>query len=220
MPFIDDSISVPEALVVDRTKGVWRQSTATPIDARTVQTVRGLVLDCCERYGIGHGGNLRCLFISLAVIHIDDRTPGSALGMAAFATALWRHTLRYDPGTPDWFDRDRFVLSNGHVAILQYIMLHLSGYEIWTMEQLKGYGHPTALDFTNLAKTHPEIEFDGLDISTGPLGQGVANAVGMAIANMNLRTTYNRDGFEVVQSQIYCSLGDACLQEGVALEGQ
>lgn len=140
--------------------------------------------------------------------------------MAATATALWRHHLRLDPTTPNWFDRDRFVMSNGHVGLLQYIMLHLSGYKIWTMEQLKGYCHPTALDFTNIAKTHPEIEFDGLDMSTGPLGQGVANAVGMAMANMNLRATFNRPDFEVVKGVVYCTLGDACLQEGVALEGR
>lgn len=118
-----------------------------------------------------------------------------------------------------WFDRDRFVLSNGHVAILQYIMLHLSGYEDWTMEQLLGYCHPTALDFTNMSKTHPEIEFPGLDMSTGPLGQGIANAVGMAMANMNMRNTFNKDGFEIVKGKVYCTSGDACLQEGVALEG-
>lgn len=140
--------------------------------------------------------------------------------MAAIATALWRHHLRLDPATPDWFDRDRFVMSNGHVGLLQYIMLHLSGYEIWTMEQLKGYCHPTALDFTNIAKTHPEIESDGLDMSTGPLGQGIANAVGMAMANMNLRATFNQPGFDVVSGVVYCTLGDACLQEGVALEGR
>ncbi|KAI9695468.1 MAG: hypothetical protein M1836_006456 [Candelina mexicana] len=173
-------------------------SQASQADTRSVNTIRGLVLDCCQQWNIGHGG--------------------SALGMAAIATALWRHHLRLDPSTPDWFDRDRFVMSNGHVGLLQYIMLHLSGYKIWTMEQLKGYCHPTALDFTNIAKTHPEIEFDGLDMSTGPLGQGVANAVGMAMANMNLRATFNKPGFEVVNSIVYCSLGDACLQEGVALE--
>lgn len=141
--------------------------------------------------------------------------------MAAVATALWRYSLRVDPATPDWFDRDRFNMSNGHVALLQYIVLHLSGFKIWTMEQLKGYCHPTALDFTNITKTHPEIEFDGdgLDMSTGPLGQGVANSVGMAMANMNLRATFNRPGFEVINSVVYCTLGDACLQEGVALEG-
>ena len=87
------------------------------------------------------------------------------------------------------------------------------------MEQLEGYCHPTALDFTNMSKTHPEIEFPGLDMSTGPLGQGVANAVGMAMANMNMRTTFNKDDFEVVKGKIYCTSGDACLQEGVALEG-
>ena len=140
--------------------------------------------------------------------------------MAPTMVALWRHILRFDPALPDWFARDRFVMSNGHVAILQYIVLHLSGYKVWTMEQLKGYVHPTAMNFTNMAKTHPEIEFDGIDISTGPLGQGIGNAVGMAMANMNLRSTYNRDGFEVVQGTVYCTVGDACLQEGVAMEGK
>lgn len=161
--------------------------------------------------------------------------------MAAIATSLWRHKLRFDPARPvrdiflipnpilhderhvltqikDWFDRDRFVMSNGHVALLQYIMLHLSGYEAWTMDQLKGYCHPTALKFTNLCKTHPEIEFDGLDVSTGPLGQGVANAVGMAMANQHLRATFNRDGHKVIQGKVYATTGDACLQEGPALE--
>jgi len=109
-------------------------------------------------------------------------------------------------------------LSNGHVGLLNYIMLHLSGYGQWSMDELKAYCHPTAKNFTNICKTHPEIEFDGLDISTGPLGQGVANAVGMAIANMNLRATYNRDGYDVVKSRVYASTGDACLQEGPALE--
>ncbi|KAF2175254.1 hypothetical protein K469DRAFT_765615 [Zopfia rhizophila CBS 207.26] len=168
------------------------------LDQKTVQCIRGLVLDCCQQWGIGHGGN--------------------ALGMAAIATALWRHKLRFDPAQPNWFDRDRFVMSNGHVALLQYIMLHLSGYEIWTADQLKAYCHPTALNFTNICKTHPEIEFDGLDVSTGPLGQGVANAVGMAMANKYLRETFNRDGFNVIQGKVYATTGDACLQEGPALE--
>ncbi|PLB50108.1 putative transketolase [Aspergillus steynii IBT 23096] len=167
-------------------------------DKRSIEVIRGLVLDCCQQWGTGHGG--------------------SALGMAAIAQTLWRHILRYDPAHPDWFDRDRFVLSNGHVGILQYILLHLSGYEKWTMQQLKGYCHPTALDFTSMTKTHPEIEFDGLDMSTGPLGQGIANAVGMAIANMNLRATFNTDQSEIILGRVYCSTGDACLQEGVALE--
>ncbi|KAI0395803.1 Transketolase, thiamine diphosphate binding domain-containing protein [Xylariaceae sp. FL0594] len=171
---------------------------ASDMDRKTVQCVRGLVLDCCQQWGIGHGG--------------------SALGMAAIGTALWRHKLRFDPSCPDWFDRDRFVMSNGHVALLQYIMLHLSGYELWTMEELKAYCHPTALNFTNHCKTHPEIEFDGLDVSTGPLGQGIANAVGMAIANMNLRARFNRDDFQLIQSKVYATTGDACLQEGPALE--
>lgn len=98
-------------------------------------------------------------------------------------------------------------------------MLHLAGYQEWTMKQLRGYCRPTALDFTNMTKTHPEIEFPGLDMSTGPLGQGIANAVGMAMANMNLKSTFSREGFEVVKGRVYCSTGDACLQEGVASEG-
>lgn len=109
-------------------------------------------------------------------------------------------------------------MSNGHVALLQYIMLHLSGYEAWTMDELKAYCHPTANAFTNICKTHPEIEFDGLDISTGPLGQGIANAVGMAMVNKHLRQYFNKDGFDVVRGKIYATTGDACLQEGPALE--
>lgn len=131
---------------------------------------------------------------------------------------LSRRTNKYWLCLKEWFDRDRFVMSNGHVALLQYIMLHLSGYEAWTMDQLKAYCHPTALDFTNICKTHPEIEFDGLDVSTGPLGQGIANAVGMAMANMHLRQVFNREDSQVIQSKVYATTGDACLQEGPALE--
>lgn len=139
--------------------------------------------------------------------------------MAAIATVLWRHVLRFDPSQPDWFDRDRFVFSNGHVALVQYIMLHLSGYKSWTMEQLRGFGHPTALENTCQARMHPEMHYEGLDMSTGPLGQGIANAVGMAMANQNLRAKYNRNGHEVIKARVYCVCGDACLEEGVALEG-
>ena len=158
-------------------------------------------------------------FISLHTLPTDPYLTGSALGMAAIATVLWRHVLRFDPSRADWFDRDRFVFSNGHVSLLQYIMLHLSGYPTWTMEQLKGFGHPTALDDTCQARMHPEMHYEALDMSTGPLGQGIANAVGMAIANMNLRANYNKEDLEIIQSRVYCVCGDACLQEGVALEG-
>ena len=85
-------------------------------------------------------------------------------------------------------------------------------------DQLKGYRHPTALDFTTITKTYPELEFDGLNISTVPLDQGVATAIGIAMSNIILRATFNRPGVEVISSVVYCTLGDACLQEGVALE--
>ena len=98
-------------------------------------------------------------------------------------------------------------------------MLHLSGFSSWTMAQLKGFAHPTALDDTCAARMHPEMGYEGIDISTGPLGQGVANAVGMAIANMNLRAQFNKPGFEVIKARVYCCCGDACLQEGLSWEG-
>lgn len=135
--------------------------------------------------------------------------------MAAIGVALWRYVMRYAPHTPDFFNRDRFVLSNGHTCLFQYCFLHLTGYKAMTFEQLKSY-HSERVDA--LCPGHPEIEHEGIEVTTGPLGQGVANAVGLAMATKNLAATYNRPGYEVVSNHTWCMVGDACLQEGVALE--
>lgn len=164
-----------------------------------LREIRRLVIDCCRQNGAGHGG--------------------SAIGMAAIGTALWGHVLRYDPQQPDWFDRDRFVLSNGHVGLLQYTMLHLSGYKSIGMNDLKNYANEGLKGEETECHGHPEIETPGVEVTTGPLGQGVANAVGMAVANKNLRAKYNDDKQQsLINSRVYCTVGDACLQEGVGLE--
>lgn len=99
-------------------------------------------------------------------------------------------------------------------------MNHLVGYDAWTMDQLKGYGAAKLNGYTTLSHAHPEIEVPAVEVTTGPLGQGIANAVGLAIASKNLAANFNRPDFEVIKSRIYCTTGDGCLMEGVALEGE
>lgn len=154
--------------------------------------------------------------------------------MAAIGVALWRYVMRYAPHTPDFFNRDRFVLSNGkwlaniknlaamssnevpgHTCLFQYAFLHLTGYRAMTLDQLKSY-HSKRED--GICPGHPEIEYEGIEVTTGPLGQGVANAVGLAMATKNLAAQFNQPGFEVISNHTWCMVGDACLQEGVALE--
>jgi len=160
-----------------------------------LKTFRILVADLCQQFKGGH--------------------PGGAIGMAAIGMALWKYVMKYAPHTPDFFNRDRFVLSNGHTCLFQYCFLHLTGYRDMTMEQLMSY-HSNRTDA--LCPGHPEIEHEGIEVTTGPLGQGVANAVGLAMASKNLAATFNQPGFEVVDNHTWCMIGDACLQEGVALE--
>ena len=137
------------------------------------------------------------------------------MGMAAIGIALWKYVMRYSPTNPRWFNRDRFVLSNGHCCVFQYMFLHLTGYQSMTFEQLQSY-HSSRPD--SLCPGHPEIEIDGIEVTTGPLGQGIANAVGLAMASAHLGATYNKAGLEVVNNMTYCTIGDACLQEGVGME--
>ncbi|PTB38814.1 uncharacterized protein TrAFT101_006843 [Trichoderma asperellum] len=160
-----------------------------------LKTFRLLISDLCQQFNGGH--------------------PGGAIGMAAIGIALWKYVMRYAPHTPDFFNRDRFVLSNGHTCLFQYAFLHLAGYRDMTMDQLKSY-HSKRWD--SICPGHPEIEIEGIEVTTGPLGQGVANAVGLAIATKNLAATYNRPGYDVISNHTWCMIGDACLQEGVALE--
>jgi dihydroxyacetone synthase len=138
-----------------------------------------------------------------------------AIGMAAIGVALWKYVMVYAPHTPEFFNRDRFVLSNGHACLFQYTFLHLAGYKAMTLEQLKSY-HSSRED--SFCPGHPEIEHEGIEVTTGPLGQGVANAVGLAIATKHLAAEFNQPGHDIVTNHTWCMVGDACLEEGVALE--
>ncbi|MBO5567271.1 MAG: transketolase [Succinivibrio sp.] len=139
--------------------------------------------------------------------------PGAPMGMADMAEALWRGFMHHNPKNPSWANRDRFVLSNGHASMLIYSLLHLTGYDI-SIEDLKNFRQ---LD----SKTpgHPEHgEVPGVETTTGPLGQGIGNAVGMAMAEQMLATEFNRDGYDVVDHYTYVFLGDGCLMEGISHE--
>lgn len=111
--------------------------------------------------------------------------------------------------------------SIGHASMFLYVMNYLVGYEAWTMDELKGYGSPKHAGFTTLSHGHPEIECPAIEVTTGPLGQGIANAVGFAIAAKNLAANFNQPGHsDIIRSRTYCLTGDGCLMEGVALEGK
>lgn len=161
-------------------------------DVKFINTIRTLAADITYKSQSGH--------------------PGAPMGLAPVAEVLWQYYLNFNPKNPQWFNRDRFLLSNGHAVALQYILLHLYGYDM-SMDDLK---HFRQLD----SKTpgHPEFEIPGVECTTGPLGQGVGNAVGMAIAAHHLAATFNRPNFDIIDNYIYCFLGDGCLQEGVASE--
>ena len=148
-----------------------------------------------------------------AVQKANSGHPGAPMGMADIAEVLWRKYLRHNPNDPKWPNRDRFVLSNGHGSMLIYSLLHLSGYEL-SIDDIK--------DFRQLhSKTpgHPEVdETPGVETTTGPLGQGLANAVGMAMAEKILAQQFNQEGHEVVDHYTYVFVGDGCLMEGVSHE--
>ncbi|MFT5576200.1 MAG: transketolase [Bermanella sp.] len=148
-----------------------------------------------------------------AVQQANSGHPGAPMGMADIAEVLWRDFLRHNPANPTWFNRDRFVLSNGHGSMLLYSLLHLTGYDL-SADDLK--------DFRQLhAKTpgHPEYGYaPGVETTTGPLGQGLANAVGMALAEKVLAAQFNRPGHDLVDHSTYVFLGDGCLMEGVSHE--
>jgi transketolase len=148
-----------------------------------------------------------------AVQQANSGHPGAPMGMADIAEVLWRGFLRHNPSNPDWANRDRFVLSNGHGSMLLYSLLHLTGYDC-SLDDLKNFRQlsaPTA--------GHPEHgDVPGVETTTGPLGQGLANAVGMALAEKHLAARYNRKGFELVDHYTYTFLGDGCLMEGISHE--
>ena len=148
-----------------------------------------------------------------AVQQANSGHPGMPMGMADIAEVLWNDFLKHNPGNPQWPNRDRFVVSNGHGSMLLYSLLHLAGYPL-AMDEIRNFrqfGYRTA--------GHPEYEPElGIETTTGPLGQGLANAVGMAIAERVLAARYNRPGFEVIDHHTWVFIGDGCLMEGVSHE--
>ena len=153
-------------------------------------------------------------FLSIdAVQKANSGHPGMPMGMAEIATSLWGKHLNHNPLNPHWFDRDRFVLSNGHGSMLLYSLLHLTGYDI-SIEDLK--------DFRKLhSKTpgHPEYDIDiGIETTTGPLGQGIANAIGMAVSEKIMAAQFNEDDIKPINHYTYAFLGDGCLMEGISHE--
>ncbi len=158
-----------------------------------VNVLRALAMDAVQKANSGH--------------------PGMPMGMAEIAEALWRQQLRHNPAHPTWCDRDRFVLSNGHGSMLQYALLHLTGYDL-PIEELKRFRQ-----LHSKTPGHPEYGVTpGVETTTGPLGQGLANAVGMALAEKLLAAEFNRPGFDIVDHRTYVFLGDGCLMEGISHE--
>ncbi|UZG44762.1 transketolase [Caldimonas thermodepolymerans] len=148
-----------------------------------------------------------------AVQQAKSGHPGAPMGMAEMAVALWSRHLRHNPANPHWMDRDRFVLSNGHGSMLIYALLHLTGYDL-PIEELKAFRQ-----LHSKTPGHPEVGITpGVETTTGPLGQGITNAVGMALAEKLLAQQYNRPGYEIVNHHTYVFLGDGCLMEGISHE--
>src|SRR5882672_1977718 len=167
--------------------------TAIQLDELCVNTIRALSIDAVQKANSGH--------------------PGLPLGAAPMAYVLWTNYLKHNPSNPHWFDRDRFVLSAGHGSMLLYSLLHLTGYDL-PLEQIKNFRK-----WGSKTPGHPERGVTpGVEVTTGPLGQGVGNSVGMAAAEAWLAARYNKPGHEIVDHFTYCICGDGDLMEGVAQE--
>ncbi len=178
-----ETTAAPHAL--DRSPGAL----AWPVTA----ALRALAMDAVEQAKSGH--------------------PGAPMGMAEIAAVLWRDHLRHNPADPNWPDRDRFVLSNGHGSMLLYALLHLTGYDL-PIEELKRFRQ-----LHSRTAGHPEYGVTpGVETTTGPLGQGLANAVGMALAEKTLAAQFNRPGLDIVDHRTFVFLGDGCLMEGISHE--
>ena len=164
-----------------------------PVFNNLTSAIRALAMDAVQKANSGH--------------------PGAPMGMAEIAEVLWNHHLRHNPANPHWPDRDRFVLSNGHGSMLLYALLHLTGYAL-SIEDIKQFRQ-----LHSKTPGHPEYGYTpGVETTTGPLGQGIANAVGMALAEKLLASEFNRPGHAIVDHRTYCFLGDGCLMEGVSHE--
>jgi transketolase len=160
---------------------------------KMANAIRALAMDAVQQANSGH--------------------PGMPMGMAEIAVALWSGHYRHNPANPKWPNRDRFLLSNGHGSMLHYALLHLTGYDL-TMEDIKSFRQ-----MHSKTPGHPEVDVTpGVETTTGPLGQGLANAVGMALSEQLLAAQFNRPGFDVVDHYTYAFLGDGCLMEGISHE--
>ena len=165
----------------------------TPVFNNLTSAIRALAMDAVEKAKSGH--------------------PGAPMGMAEIAEVLWNHHLKHNPANPKWADRDRFVLSNGHGSMLIYALLHLTGYDV-SIEDIKNFRQ-----LHSKTPGHPEYGYTpGVETTTGPLGQGITNAVGMAMAEKLLAAEFNRPGHEIVDHRTWAFLGDGCLMEGISHE--
>ncbi|WP_438446111.1 transketolase [Gorillibacterium sp. sgz5001074] len=168
------------------------QATRT-IEELSINTIRTLTIDAVEKAAMGH--------------------PGMPMGAAPMAYTLWTRYMKHNPSNPKWADRDRFVLSAGHGSMLLYSLLHLCGYDV-TLDDIKEFRQ-----WGSRTPGHPEFgHTSGVEATTGPLGQGLAMAVGMAMAEAHMSSVYNRDGFKVVDHHTYTIVGDGCLMEGISSE--
>ena len=166
---------------------------STPSRTEKANAIRALSMDAVQKANSGH--------------------PGAPMGMADIAEVLWNDYLKHNPANPEWADRDRFVLSNGHGSMLLYSLLHLSGYDL-SIHELQNFRQ-----LHSKTPGHPEYGYaPGVETTTGPLGQGITNAVGMALAEKVLAAQFNREGYELVDHHTYCFLGDGCLMEGISHE--
>ncbi|MGQ7245322.1 transketolase [Salinicola sp. V024] len=164
-----------------------------PSRRQLANAIRALSMDAVQKANSGH--------------------PGMPMGMADIAEVLWNDHLKHNPANPDWEDRDRFILSNGHGSMLHYSLLHLTGYDL-PMKELENFRQ-----LGSKTPGHPEHGYTpGIETTTGPLGQGLANGVGMAIAERTLAAQFNRDGHEIVDHRVWVFAGDGCLMEGISHE--
>ncbi|KAJ3396244.1 Transketolase [Lobulomyces angularis] len=159
-----------------------------------IDTIRTLAADMVQKANSGHAG--------------------MPMGCAPMAFVLFTNFIKQNPKNPRWVDRDRFVLSNGHGCALQYIIFHLLGYKI-TMDDLKNFRQ-----VDSITPGHPEAKhgIEGIELTTGPLGQGISSSVGIALAEAHMAATFNREGFKIIDNYTYCICGDGCLQEGISSE--
>src|SRR4051812_15433325 len=167
--------------------------TSTLPTKKMADAIRALAMDAVQKANSGH--------------------PGMPMGMAEIAVALWGRHYRHNPSHPHWINRDRFVLSNGHGSMLHYALLHLTGYDL-SMDEIRNFRQ-----LHSKTPGHPEVHVTpGIETTTGPLGQGISNAVGMALAEKLLAAEFNKPGFDVVDHYTYAFVGDGCLMEGISHE--